>query len=47
MNEGKYAGRPNLLQVATKIAKYKNPDKVLEILKSVLKGGVDNLANSK
>lgn len=47
MSESKYTGRPNLLRVATEIAKFTNPDKVLEILKSILKGGIDNLANSK
>ena len=47
MIEGKYADRPNLLRVATEIAKRKNPDKVLEVLRSILKSGVNNLANSK
>ena len=29
LNEEKYMGRPNLLRVATKIAKFENPDIVL------------------
>ncbi len=47
LNEEKYMGRPNLLRVATKIAKFENPDIVLETLRSVLKGRVNNLTDGQ
>lgn len=43
----KYTNRPNLLRVATELARCKNPDKALDIMQMALKGGVDNFANSQ
>lgn len=43
----KYINRPNLLRVATELARCKNPDKALDVMELALKGGVDNLANSQ
>ena len=43
----KYVGRPNLLRVAVELTKCKNPDKALGAMRLVLKGGVDNSANSQ
>ena len=41
-----YADRPNLLRVATELSKCKDPDRVLDVLGSVLKHSVNNPANS-
>lgn len=43
----KYANRPNLLRVATELARCKNPNKALDVMQLALKGGVDDLANSQ
>ena len=45
--ENKYAGRPNLLRVATELAGYKNPDKVLKAVRLVLESSVDNSTDSQ
>ncbi len=42
----KYISKPNLLRVATEIAKSKDPDQVLETMRSVLKRGINNFADS-
>lgn len=44
--KSKYTNRPHLLRVATELASYKNPGKVLNTVRSVLEGSVDNPANS-
>ena len=44
--KNKYANRPNLLRVATELAGYKNPGKILSAAKLVLEGSIDNSANS-
>lgn len=44
--KNKYTDRPYLLRVATELASYKNPGKVLNTVRSVLEGSVDNPANS-
>lgn len=47
MGKSKYTTRPNMLRVSRELAKYKAPDKILTVLQSVLKGSVDNSANSQ
>lgn len=43
----KYANRPNLLRVATELAKCKQPDRTFEIMCMALKGGIDDFTNSQ
>lgn len=45
--ESKFANRPNLLRVATELAGYKNPDKILNAVKLVLEGGADDSTNAQ
>ena len=40
--ENKYAGRQNLLRVATELAGYKNPNKTLKTMKLVLESSIDD-----
>lgn len=47
MGESKYANRPNILRVSRELAGYKAPDKILTVLRSVMKGSVDDSANSQ
>lgn len=44
--KSRYTNRPHLLRVATELANYKNPGKVLNAVRSVLESSVDNPANS-
>ena len=46
MDRTKYTDRPNLLRVATELSKCRDPDGVLEALRSVLKRSVNDPANS-
>lgn len=46
MDKDKYAGKPNLLRVAAELSKCKNPDKVLQTLRFIFKGSVNDSANS-
>ena len=47
MEKREYQNRPNLLRVATELSGYINPDKVLEILHSVLKSSSDDSTDAK
>ena len=47
MKKREYQNRPNLLRVATELAGYSTPDKVLEILHSVLKSSADDSTDAK
>lgn len=47
MNRNRYADRPNLLRVATEISKKKHPEKILKIVELVVKGGLNDFADSE
>lgn len=47
MNRNEYVRRPNLLRVATEISKRKNPDRMLETVKLILKGSLNDFTDSE
>ena len=47
MDKAKFGDRPNLLRVAAELAKCKDPDRVLEALRLVLKRSVNDPANGE
>lgn len=46
MSESKYRRYPNIYRVAQELARCKHPDKVLNAMRPLLEGSIENPANS-